>query len=175
MILLTVAIGLLAVVVAAHLLLTLGLATRLRTLQQHGLGPARQPDLPRPGLVVDEFTATDVDGNPLSHADLRGTVLIAFVTTGCPLCSRLLDDLRANPPAQPLIAFVDGDLAADPARRIVALLSGLGRVVVFDVDDPLVRSFTLTSFPTLLRTHAGVVTASGSRLAHLDEPAAAHA
>jgi hypothetical protein len=160
----------LAAVEVLHLLLTFGLIARLRLIQEQGIAkPVVDPEAPQPGLVIDDFRATDLEGNPVSRKDLVGPVLTAFFTSGCPQCSRLAGDLVASPPREHLISFVEGDLSMEGTRRLVDLLSPLGRVCLIEVDDPIVLSFALSAFPTVLRTHSGVVVESGSRMAHLTE------
>jgi hypothetical protein len=164
---LTTAVVLLGVIVALHVLLTFGLVTKIRELQQHGGGlPARDPDLPQPGLVVGSFSVTDVDGGEITEAELSGPARVGFFAAGCAPCTTLSDALAADPPVEPFIAFVDGDPGAGNTERLLAKLGGLGRVARIDVDNPVISAFAVTSFPTLLHTHSGVVTASGSRLSH---------
>jgi cytochrome oxidase Cu insertion factor (SCO1/SenC/PrrC family) len=167
LILLTTAIVLLAVVVALHVLLTFGLVTKVRELQQHGGGrPARDPGLPRPGLVVRPFSVTDTEGADITEVDLDGPVQIGFFAAGCAPCTTLSDALAADPPAERFIALIDGDPGEDRTKRLLAKLAHLGRVALIDVDHPVVTAFAVNSFPTLLHIHSGVVTASGSRLSH---------
>lgn len=167
MILLTTAVVLLGVIVVLHVLLTFGLVTKIRELQQHGGGlPARDPDLPQAGLVVRPFSVTDVDGVEITEAALDGPVRVGFFAAGCAPCTTLSDALAADPPVEPFIALVDGDPEADITKRLLAKLGGVGRVALIDVGHPVITAFAITSFPTLLHTHSGVVTASGSRMSH---------
>ena len=167
MIALTTAVVLLAVVTAAHLLLTFGLVTKLRELREHGAGvPAKDPDLPQPGRVVAPFSVTDLDGAEITDADLAGRVQVGFFAAGCAPCATLSDALAADPPTDRFIALIDGDPAADNTKRLLEKLTGLGRVALISVDHPVILAFAVTSFPTLLHTHSGVVTASGSRRSH---------
>ena len=61
---------------------------------------------------------------------------------------------------------MDGD-PSDPGAtaRLVEKVGGLGRVAVVGTDDPVLSSFEVMAYPTLLHTHGGVVTASGTKLA----------
>lgn len=170
MIALTLVVIVLALVVAAHLLVTLGLAGRLRSIAENGVGvPLRDPDMPRPGLVIEDFLATDLDGNLVTRADLTGPVTAAFFTVGCPMCSRLAGDLDGSPPPGRVISFIEGDPDSGSTQRLVTQLAALGQVCMITADDPIVLAFALVSFPTVLRIHSGVVLASGARVAHLDE------
>ena len=173
MTLLTTAVVLLAVVVALHLLFTFGLVARVRELQQHGGGtPLRDPDLPQPGAVIRPFAVTDTDGATITGDDLSGPVQVGFFSIGCVPCRTLSDALVADPPAVEFVSIVAGHPADEATGRMVAKVRALGRVAVIDVDDPVPAAFGVNSFPTLLHTHGGVVTASGSRLSHFtDVPA----
>ncbi len=164
---LTTAVVLLAVVTALHLLLTFGLVTRIRELQQVVAAmPAKDPDLPKFGRVVAPFSVTDLDGEPLSEADLAGPVQVGFFSAGCGPCTVLSEWLAAEPPATRFIAFIDGSPAADSTKRLIKRLSPLGRVALIDVEHPSTLAFGVTSFPTLMHLDSGVVTASGSRPSH---------
>ncbi|MFI7672207.1 TlpA family protein disulfide reductase [Actinophytocola sp. NPDC049390] len=164
---LTTAVVLLAVVTALHVLLTFGLVTRIRELQQQVAGmPAKDPDLPRFGQVVAPFSVTDLDGDPISEADLAGPVQVGFFAAGCAPCTTMSDWLAKEPPATRFIALIDGDPAADNTKRLIAKLSPLGRVALIDPEHTSVLAFAITSFPTLLHLDSGVVTASGSRPSH---------
>ena len=170
MTLLATAVVLLAVVVALHLLFTFGLVARVRELQQHGGGtPARDPDLPRPGAVVRPFSVTDTDGGTITEDDLSGPVHVGFFSIGCLPCRTLSDALVADPPAVRFLSIVVGAPADEATGRMVTKVGALGRVAVIDVDDPAPSAFGVNSFPTLVHTHGGVVTASGSRLSHFTD------
>jgi cytochrome oxidase Cu insertion factor (SCO1/SenC/PrrC family) len=166
LIVLTTAVVLLAVVMALHLLLTFGLVTRLRELQQGAGLPAKDPDLPQPGRVVAPFSVTDLDGVEVTEADLAGRVQVGFFAAGCAPCTTLSDWLAAEPPATRFIALIDGDPATETTKRLVEKLSGLGRVALISAEHPVILAFAVTSFPTLLHIQSGVVTASGSRRSH---------
>ncbi|WP_052422622.1 TlpA family protein disulfide reductase [Nonomuraea candida] len=165
MTLLTTAVVLLAVVVAVHLLFTFGLVARVRELQQHGGARADNRQLPRPGAVIRPFSVTATDGTAITEADLDGPVQVGFFQVGCGPCRMLSDALVGAPPAVRFVSIVDGD-PVDPeaTERLAAKLEALGRVAVIGVDDPVLTAFEVVAFPTLLHTHGGVVTASGSRL-----------
>ncbi|HUQ58483.1 TlpA family protein disulfide reductase [Lentzea sp.] len=162
--LLTIAVVLLAVVVALHVLFTYGLVARVRELQERE-SPARDTNLPKPGMVVEPFAVTDTDGRAFTEADLDGPVQVGFFSVGCGPCRTLTDALLGNPPAARFVSIVDGDPSApDATQRLVEKVSGLGRVVVIGTDDPVLSAFEVMAFPTLVHTHGGVVTASGIRL-----------
>ncbi|MFD5829309.1 TlpA family protein disulfide reductase, partial [Lentzea sp. NPDC060358] len=160
--LLTIAVVLLAVVVALHVLFTFGLVARVRELQDR---PARTTNLPRPGTVVPPFLATGTDGRPFTEADLTGAVQVGFFSVGCGPCRALTDALLDNRPTGEFVSVVDGD-PSDPeaTRRLAGKVGALGRVVVVGADDPVLSVFGVLAFPTLVRTHGGVVTAAGTRL-----------
>jgi hypothetical protein len=170
--LLTTAVVLLAAVVAVHLLFTFGLVARVRELHEHGGVPARDPNLLRPGTVIPPFSVTDTDGATITEADLDGPVRVGFFQVGCGPCRVLSDALLADPPAARFVSIVDGDPAEpDATARLVAKLGVLGQVAVIDVDHPVLAAFGVVAFPTLLYTHGGVVTASGTRLSHFTDVA----
>ncbi|GLY53084.1 MauE/DoxX family redox-associated membrane protein [Lentzea sp. NBRC 102530] len=162
--LLTIAVVLLAVVVALHVLFTFGLVARVRELQENTV-PKRESNLPRPGAVVRPFTVLDTDGLPFTEADLDGPVQVGFFSVGCGPCRTLTDALVASPPATRFVSVVDGD-ASDPegTARLAEKVSALGRVAVVGTDDPVLSAFGVMAYPTLLHTHGGVVTASGIKL-----------
>jgi hypothetical protein len=162
--LLTIAVVLLAVVVALHVLFTFGLVTRVRELQERS-GPPRNTNLPQPGTVIRPFEVTGTDGLPFTEADLDGPVQVGFFSVGCGPCRTLTDALLADPPAARFVSVVDGD-PSDPeaTARLVEKVSPLGRVAVVGTDDPILSAFEVMAFPTLLYTHGGVVTASGIKL-----------
>ncbi|MEU0878715.1 thioredoxin family protein [Lentzea sp. NPDC005914] len=162
--LLTIAVVLLAVVVAVHVLFTYGLVARVRELQEHS-GPARNQNLPQPGKVIPSFSVVDTDGIPFTDADLDGPVQVGFFSVGCGPCRSLSDALLADPPAARFVSIVDGDLTDPEAtQRLAEKVSGLGRVAVVGTDDPVLSAFDVMAFPTLIYTHGGVVTASGIKL-----------
>jgi hypothetical protein len=164
MTLLTIAVVLLAVVVALHVLFTYGLVARVRELQERS-GPVRDQNLPRPGKVIPSFSVLDTDGVPFTEADLDGPVQVGFFSVGCGPCRSLTDALLADPPAARFMSIVDGDLTDPEAtQRLVDKVSGLGRVAVIGTDDPVLSAFDVMAYPTLLYTHGGVVTASGIKL-----------
>ncbi|MFS8097902.1 hypothetical protein LFM09_12245 [Lentzea alba] len=173
--LLTIAVVLLAVVVALHVLFTCGLVARVRELQENS-GPRRNENLPQPGLVIKPFEVTDTKGMPFTNADLDGPVQVGFFSVGCGPCRTLSDALLADPPAARFVSVVDGDLTDPEATsRLAEKVSGLGRVVVVGTDDPVLSAFEVMAFPTLVHTHGGVVTASGIKLgdfAHAPAPVA---
>ncbi|MGW6934577.1 TlpA family protein disulfide reductase [Lentzea sp. NPDC054927] len=163
--LLTIAVVLLAVVVALHVLFTYGLVARVRELQEKS-GPVRNTNLPQPGAVVRPFSIVDTDGIAFTEADLDGPVQVGFFSVGCGPCRTLSDALLADPPTVRFVSVVDGD-ASDPegTARLAEKVSGLGRVAVVGTDDPVLSAFGVMAYPTLVHTHGGVVTASGIRLA----------
>ncbi|GAA0926427.1 hypothetical protein [Nonomuraea longicatena] len=178
MTLLTTAVILLAAVVAVHLLFTLGLVARIRELQQNGGARphTHNSQLPKPGTVVRPFSVTDTDGATITEAVLDGPVQVGFFQVGCGPCRMLSDALVAAPPAARFVSIVQGDpQAPDATARLIAKVGALGRVAVIDVDDPVLTSFEAVAYPTLVYTHSGVITASGTRLADFAETTGAAA
>jgi hypothetical protein len=170
--LLTIAVVLLAVVVALHVLFTYGLVARVRELQENS-GPPRNTNLPQPGLVIRPFEVVDTNGIAFTEADLDGPVQVGFFSVGCGPCRTLTDGLLADPPATTFVSIVDGDVSdPDATARLAEKVSGLGRVVVIETDDPVLSAFEVMAFPTLVHTHGGVVTAAGIKLADVPAPVA---
>jgi hypothetical protein len=165
LILLTTAVVLLALVVVLHLVFTFGLVARIRELQTQGV-PARESGMPKPGAVIAPFSVTDTDGDTITEADLDGPVRFGFFSVGCAPCHTVSDALMADPPAARFVSVVDGDPTDDETALLVAKLGVLGRVAVIGGDDPALAAFGVIAFPTLLHTHGGVITASGTKLSH---------
>ncbi|MEV6236961.1 MauE/DoxX family redox-associated membrane protein [Lentzea sp. NPDC051838] len=167
--LLTIAVVLLAVVVAVHVLFTYGLVARVRELQERSV-PVRETNLPQPGKVIPSFSVLDTAGSLFTSNDLEGPVQVGFFSVGCGPCRSLTDALLADPPAARFVSVVDGDVTDPEATaRLVEKVSALGRVVVVGTDDPVLSAFDVMAFPTLIYTHGGVVTASGIKLSDFVE------
>jgi hypothetical protein len=151
-----------------NMVLTFGLVSRIRLLQEVVQeGVFRDPDLPQPGQAVGDFSITTAQGTSLSQRDLEGEALVGFFTSGCKPCRSLRAELERTPPSLPFIAFVDGDDDDPEVDEIVSSLSRFARVAIVHADDAVTRAFKPTGFPTLIRTENGLVAAAGHRLNHV--------
>ena len=159
------AIALLSVIVAIHLFFTFSLTQRVRLILETAMFHGDSADLnPVEGTVIGQFAEVDTHRRPVSLEDLRGgTQLIGFFSTGCPRCASIVADLAANPPEEPLLAFVESDGTGQAADGLTGLLSTFARVVVFERGSPVIDAFAVKAFPTLLRVRDGVVVISGGR------------
>lgn len=168
--LLATAVVVLTAVISLDIALTAAVIVRLRAVQERGSVPTYDRDVPRPGTVIGQFTATDLDGRPVTAADLEGPVLIGFFSPGCPSCERLAAELLKDPPAVPVLAFIVTD-SGDAARSMADRLSALGRVCQVEEGGPVLEAFGVNAVPTTVGTWSGVVVAAGKG-GQLDEPRA---
>lgn len=167
-----VAIALLALLTLLNLVLTLGLARRLR-LAHHG-GPDEtsvQQPFPSAGASIGAFSVASLDGGRLDTESLsNGTVRAAFLSVGCEPCATVKQQLLDRGyVAHPLVVFVVGEADDPMAQEIADDLSPVtDRIAIVDVDSPAVRAFDVRAFPTLVLLTEGVVQRSGWRLQALD-------
>jgi hypothetical protein len=165
-----ISIGAIAVVLVLNLVMTLGLATRLRNLQSDfARGTMRDPSLPRPGDLVGHLDVTTTQGERVTNATLsEGVTLVGIFAPGCPDCARIRSQLLATPPAIPFFAFIDctgPTLAEEQGRAVADSLTTIAKVALTRQGEPAQLAFRDSGFPTLIRLEGGVVTASGHRLA----------
>jgi hypothetical protein len=156
MIALTVALVLLAVVTAGHLLLTFALIRRVRELQNRPAVP-QDSGLPEPGTPVGPFSLDRADGSPFGTGDLAtGTALVGFFAAGCAPCTAVVADLLDDPPAERFVAFVDSG-EDGPTRELAARLGAIAEVAVVPWDSDAPAAFGQEGFPALLRVRDGVI------------------
>lgn len=170
MFVLTAAVILLGALCALDLLLTFGVVRRLRehTTALEGLhrggapvGPPIAGDLPALGKEVGPFTATTVDGTPLSRDLLPANHVAVFLTADCPSCKDQLPGLTSWAAAQDrsrTVVVIDGRLA-DPAE-LVAALSPVATVVVESTAIPVTDAYGVHVFPSFAVIADGRVTYS---------------
>jgi hypothetical protein len=118
-----------------------------------------------PGTGVRPFQATAVDGTSVTEQDLTGVV--AFVTPTCTPCRELVTSLRDTDPSlfEPLLLVVVGEMT-DEIASVAAALDGAVRVVADAESTAVSRAFGgIQSFPSVARVEAGVVGASGVKMA----------
>lgn len=149
-----------------NLLLTFGVIARVRVLQEAvQTGVMRDPALPAPGDAVGAFQITAADGTQLSEAAVQGDpALVCFFMPGCQPCADVRAQLLLQPPALPLIAFVEGAGDDPEVQQIIESLRRLGPVAATQAGDAVTRAFKPAGFPTLIRTMKGSVAAAGHRL-----------
>lgn len=152
-----------------NLLLIFGVIGRVRVLQEAvQTGVLRDPDLPAPGDAVGAFQVTAEDGTQLSEDAVQGDpALVCFLTPGCKPCADVRAQLLSQPPALPLIAFVEGASEDPEVQQIIQSLRGLGPVATTRAGDAVTRAFKPAGFPTLIRTLNGSVAAAGHRLSEV--------
>ncbi|MFI7673154.1 TlpA family protein disulfide reductase [Actinophytocola sp. NPDC049390] len=156
MIVLTVALVLLAVVTAGHLLLTFALIRRVRDLQNR-TGVPHDDGLPAPGTPVGPFSLERLDGSTLDTGDLAtGDVLVGFFAAGCSPCTAVVTDLLDDPPAERFVALVDSG-ETEPTTDLATRLSAIAEVAVVPWESTVSAAFGQEGFPTLLRVRDGVI------------------
>jgi HAMP domain-containing protein len=156
----------LATVAFSNLWVSFALIGRLRSLDSLAhAGSAGDAKLPRPGERVRPFRATTADGQLVTADRLeQGATLVGFFSPDCRECKRVVADLFAHPPTFPMFAVVEGHPGLLASSTLVAELGRLGLVAYGDDNDGVRQAFQLRSFPTLVRTQDGTVTAAGHQL-----------
>ena len=157
-----------------NLMLTIAVARRLRSADQHGPRATAEPMAPV-GTRVEDFTVPTVDGAEWSRDSLSGETLVGFFSPGCPACEELVPEFfeyASGFPGGPdqVIAVVEA--MVEDAGRYVSLLSPVARVVA---DPPgrgvVVPAFAVRAFPGVVVVDAtGTITASGGGIAALPVP-----
>lgn len=112
---------------------------------------------------ASDFTATTVEGNPLSRQSLSAGTLVGFVTTTCPACADRLPEFVAYAENHrgPVLAVVIGP--APDAAAMIDAVSGVAQVVHESTDGAVAKAFGVQAFPAFgLLADGGVVRASGS-------------
>jgi hypothetical protein len=159
-------IGLVGLIGVLNLILIFGVIGRVRVLQEVvQTGVFRDPALPDAGVAVGAFQVTTEDGQQLTETAVGGEDrLVCFLSPRCKPCADLRAQLLRQPPAVPLIAFVEGASDDPDVRQITENLRRLGPVAITQPGDPVTRAFKPAGFPTLIRTANGRVASAGHRL-----------
>jgi hypothetical protein len=148
-------------VLVVHLLLTVGLIARVRTLQELVTGGARET-LPRVGTRLTPFSIVAQDGSSVSDASLaEETTLVGFFTADCPWCEKALDALLKQPPKIPMVSFVVGAGDEPKPQALAESLRKLGRVAYTTAGDAVHATFRPPAFPSLYRVEVGSFAAVG--------------
>lgn len=156
----------------SNLVLILGIVRRMR--QMGPMIPADYLDIesgPQPGTPLPEFAVRTTDGGQAdSSAFTAGRGLLAFLSVGCGACSEELPQLRSYvakerlDPTRSLI-LVSGD--PDGVGEYARAASMFARVVVEEANGPLIRTFDIKAFPTVLALHDGRVQANAPSVSAL--------
>lgn len=168
---LTVAVLLVGALGLLNLFIGYGIVRKLRDLDAR-VGPASGG--PVSGHRITPFTATTVDGGPLSEADVAsGESLVALLSPGCGSCDEVVAQLSAAPGSRSPILLVHSADADDPeTARLVGAARQVGRVAVVPFGD-VPQAFGVTSFPTVVLVRDGRVHAAGYDLPELTASAGA--
>lgn len=169
-----VALSLLGVV---NLVFSFGVIRRLREhtelLDRLSVGAAGGSDaMIAPGGTVGEFTATTVDGEPVSRDLLADTTLVGFFSPSCVSCrqglGQFVEYARAHPGGRDqalAVVIAHDDSAAAP---MIAELADVVRVVRDGDGGPVQKAFGVQGLPAFgLIKSDGVVVASGRDLSTL--------
>jgi hypothetical protein len=159
----------LALIAIVNTMLVFALVGRVRTLQETATAQAATAvdrSLPRPGRRVGPFEVSTASGERITLDSLRDrSTLVGFFITGCTSCEGIREQLVAEPPPLPVLAFVHANGDAQAARAIGDALGAVASVAYYDQKDDVVGdAFGTVQYPTLLRIQDGVVAASGRRL-----------
>ncbi|WP_117211538.1 hypothetical protein [Allorhizocola rhizosphaerae] len=171
------AVVLIGLMAAANLLFTFGVVRRLRE-QTRELAELRGGRIAggdvalTAGSPVGEFSATGVDGRPVSLAGLGDRPFVGFFSMGCSACHERLPAFLAFGAARPggrdrLLAVVAGP--AEEAVDLVRQLETVATVVVEAEGGPIQRAFEVTGFPAFVLVRDGVAEASGYDLTPVAE------
>ncbi|MEU5399915.1 TlpA disulfide reductase family protein [Streptomyces sp. NPDC005963] len=146
-----------------NLALLTGFIRRLRRPGQPRSGP-------KPGRQMPDFSATTLSGRTIGRADLVGRpVVLAFLSTGCPVCPALVPQLVKHArstglTADRMVVVIAGDEAT--ARELTEPLAGVASVVVEPSPGELSGAFRISVTPTTVLVDAGgkvTRTAAGPR------------
>ncbi|NUW30420.1 hypothetical protein HTZ77_03120 [Nonomuraea sp. SMC257] len=166
-----------------NLLLTFGVVRRLREhtrvlerlVRAGGThAPPEFTDLPRAGDAVGAFTATTVDGEPVSPERLPGRTVAVFLAPECGSCRDKVPAIAAwagDRDREQVLVVLDGQVT-DPADMVRAL-GPVARVVVEKEGTPVADAFHVRSFPAFCVVERGRMTEVGVDFSRLPAPARA--
>jgi hypothetical protein len=175
MALLAAAVVVLAVVCVLNLVLTLGMARRMRQYAAllDGLEPPELDGLTRPvGSAVGEFRGVAVDGTTvdrqwLTEPTRTEPTVVAFFSPGCPACRELVPLFVATAATTRALAVVEDGPAG--MENYVSDLAPAATVLVGEQARSAVTAFHVRGFPAVCTVDtSGVVSATGTHL--LGEP-----
>ncbi|GAA2999992.1 hypothetical protein [Streptosporangium longisporum] len=176
-------VGAVMVLCAFDIVLTVGVARRLRAqgellARQAALLPAGHPppgDLPpvmrEAGERLGAFRTAATDGTPLDEGFFADApALVAAFSVGCPACEERLPEFIRFAPSfagrERVLALVVGTDGTDGAAEKAALLEPVATVVVEKIHGgPVCGSLGVRAYPALaIVDPGGVVRASGTLL-----------
>jgi hypothetical protein len=163
---LTAAVIVLAVAVAANLLITFAMIRRLRASESAGRQDidSFRPDL---GSVVGEFEVATTTGDRLTQRDLAdGSFLLAFLLPECGGCGRVVAELQPDVLNDRSVIVAVAGSAGDPPT--VAMLQSIPddlRVVLSPVGGSMSQAFHVATFPTIVEVVDGRVAGVRENLA----------
>ncbi|MFC5831453.1 TlpA family protein disulfide reductase [Nonomuraea insulae] len=175
MVVLTVAVILVGVLCLLDLLLTFGVIRRLRdhtetlsNLMRYSVEVGVATDIPVVGTAVGEFTASTVDGEPVSTGSLTGTTAVVFLSSGCTTCHAQLPSLvewaRERDRERVLVVV---DTSASDGADLVAALTYVARVVRDPGGGPVCAAFGVSAFPAACVAIDGMVVATAPDFSRL--------
>ena len=170
---LSLAVCILALAVVFNLLLTLGLARRLRVALRalESDRPPAEEAFPSAGTKVGSFSVALLSGAEVNSDDLSsGEVEAAFLSVGCKPCALVKQQLvDRGPVKRSLMTFVVGAPDDPAAQRIADDLSSVASdVAIVGVDSPVVKAFGVHAYPTLILLEDGVIRRAGWRIDTVD-------
>lgn len=176
MTLITIALILLAIVLALNITLTVGIVRRLREHSAQ-LKDLRNPDavMAAPDTMTGEFSAETIEGERLSERDWQGLTLVGFFSPTCAACHERLPSFLEQARLMPggrrqVLAVVVGREGTDEQ---VAQVSPVARTVVEAPDGPLAKAFSVRGFPAFALVDDGrKILASGFDLDQVPLPVA---
>jgi thiol-disulfide isomerase/thioredoxin len=174
---LTAAVILLSLFSVGHMLVTLGLVRRIRTMATRTTAaPATPPTLPM-GTAPTEFAATSEDGRLFDRDGLAGDrTLVGFFSTTCEPCKdnapRFVEYAKDFDHDRVLVVIQESE--AGQAREFRERYLAGADAVVEQANGPLAHAFTVEAFPTMYILDAeGRVEHSAFNTTRLPQPAGA--
>jgi hypothetical protein len=163
------AVCLLTLALLLDLVLTLGLARRLRVALRavEVSQPSAEDAFPRAGTKIGSFSVSLLSGAEVNAEDLSsGDIEAAFLSVGCEACGLVKQQLvERGPVGHQLITFVVGEPDDPAAQRLADDLSTVARdVAIVGTDGPVVNAFGVQSYPTLVSLEDGVIQRAGWRI-----------
>jgi hypothetical protein len=172
---LTVAVAFVGVLCLLDLVLTLGVVRRLRDHSERLAALQAPPDetaIAGQGDHIAPFTASTVDDETVSAADLVEPTLVAFFSPDCPACEQQLPKFvtyaRAFPggPGRTLIVITSRTGGA----KYHTALAGLGRIVTeAELTGDVQKAFSTRGYPAFLVVVDGVVAQSSHAVGDLPQ------
>jgi thiol-disulfide isomerase/thioredoxin len=163
--LLTIIVIVLCVFTVLHGFVTFALLARFRAYQESTALVPRDPDLPSPGERVQPFEATSAAGVLLNAGTLAsGATLVGFFTPHCKPCELARAKLVSEPPALPMVAFINGSADDAACQQIGDALGAVAQVAYTARNETVTRAFRQAGYPTFIRVENGKVAASSHNL-----------